>query len=55
MNTFLFVLASIVANHKTATEGDVLSKIATIFRYAPNKIGAGGHRKAVDHKYCQLI
>ena len=34
----LFVLASVVPNHKTATEADVLNKIAGILKYAPDKI-----------------
>ena len=41
----LFVLASIVTNHKAATEADVLNKIAGILKYAPDKIGAGGGGK----------
>ena len=36
----LFILASPAANHKTATEADVLNK--TLLKYAPDKIGAGG-------------
>ena len=43
----LFVLASVVANHKTATEADVLNKI--VLNYAPDKIGAGGQGKTADH------
>ena len=43
----LFVLASVVANHKTATEADVLNKI--VLKYAPDKIGAGGRGKTADN------
>ena len=43
----LFVLASVVTNHKTATETDVLNKI--VLNYAPDKIDAGGQGKTVDH------
>ena len=45
----LFVLASVVANHKAATEADVLNKIAGILKYAPDKIGAGGRGKTGDN------
>ena len=45
----LFVLASVLANHKTATEADVLNKIAGVLKYAPDKIGAGGHEKTADN------
>ena len=37
----LFILASVAANHKTATESDVLNKIAGVLKYAHEKIGAG--------------
>ena len=43
----LFVLASVVASHKAATEADVLNKIAGVLKYAPDKIGAGGRGKTV--------
>ena len=36
----LFVLARVVANHKT-TEADVLNKIFGVLKYAPDKIGVG--------------
>ena len=39
----LFVLASVVANHKTAIKTDVLNKIAEVLKYAPDKIGAWGY------------
>ena len=45
----LFVLASVLANHKTATEADVLNKIAGVLKYAPDKIGAGGCEKTADN------
>ena len=45
----LFVLASVVSIHKTATEADVLNKIAGVLKYAPDKIGAGGRGKPADH------
>ena len=45
MTFLLFVPVSVVANHKTATEADVMNKIARILKYAPDKIGAGGCRK----------
>ena len=38
-----------VANHKTATEADVLIKIAEVLKYAPGKIGAGDRWKTVDN------
>ena len=41
----LFVLATVVANHKTATEADALNKIAGILKYTPDKIGAGSRGK----------
>ena len=37
----LFILGSIAANHKTATESDVLHKIAGVLKYTHAKIGAG--------------
>ena len=37
----LFILASVAANHKTATESDVLNKITGVLKYAHEKIGAG--------------
>ena len=37
----LFILGSVAANHKTATESDVLNKIAGVLKYAHDKIGAG--------------
>ena len=37
----LFILASVAANHNTATESNVLNKIAGLLKYAPSKIGAG--------------
>ena len=37
----LFILASAAANHKTATDSDVLKKIAGVLKYAPDKIAAG--------------
>ena len=37
----LFIVASIATNHKTATESDVLNKIAGVLKYAHDKIGAG--------------
>ena len=46
---FLFFLASVLANHKTATDVDVLNKIAAILKYAPDKIGAGGRGKTADN------
>ena len=45
----LFALASVVGNHKAATEADVLNKIAGILKYAPDKIGAGGRGKTGDN------
>ena len=45
----LFVLASVVANHKTATGADVLNKIAGVLKYAPDKIGAGCRGKTADN------
>ena len=41
MTFLLIVLASVVANHKTTTEAEVLNKIAGILKYTPDKIGAG--------------
>ena len=43
----LFLLASVVANHKTTTEGDMLNKI--VLNYALDKIGAGGRGKTADN------
>ena len=38
---FLFSnLASVAANHKTATESDLLNNIAGVLKYAHEKIGA---------------
>ena len=39
--SFVLVLASVAANHKTVTESDVLNKIDGVLKYAPNKTGAG--------------
>ena len=49
MMFLLFVLASVVANHKTVTEAEVLNKTAGILKYAPDKIGAGGRGKTGDN------
>ena len=38
---FLFILASASANHKTATDSDLLNNIAGVLKYAHDKIGAG--------------
>ena len=35
---FLFILASVVANHKTVTESDLLNNIAGVLKYAHDKI-----------------
>ena len=43
----VFVLASIAINHKATTEADVLNEI--VLKYAPDKIGAGGHGKTADN------
>ena len=43
----LFVLASVVANHKTATEAGVLNKI--VLKYFLDKIGASGRGKTVNN------
>ena len=51
----LFVLASVVPNHKTATETDVLNKIARTLKCAPDKIGAGGSRKTGDNDEWDLM
>ena len=40
-NFLLFILASVAANHKTATESDLLNNIAGVLKYAYEKIGAG--------------
>ena len=45
----LFVLASVVSNHNTATETDVLNEIAGTLKCTPDKIGAGGRRKTGDN------
>ena len=45
----LFVLASVVANHKTATEANVLNKIAGILKYTPDKIGEEAREKTGDN------
>ena len=37
----LFILTSVAANHKTATESDLLNNIAGVLKYAHDKIGAG--------------
>ena len=37
----LFVLASVAANHKTATKSDLLNNIAGVLKYTHDKIGAG--------------
>ena len=37
----LFILASVAANHKTATKSDVLNKIAGVLKYAHDKISPG--------------
>ena len=37
---FLFILASVAANHKIATNSDVLNKTAGVLKYGPDKIGA---------------
>ena len=37
----LFILASVAANQKTATESDLLSNIAGVLKYAHDEIGAG--------------
>ena len=37
----LFILASVSANHKTATESDLLNKTAGVLKYDPDKIDAG--------------
>ena len=43
----LFILASVAANHKTATKSYVLNKIAGVLKYAPDKIGAGVVEKMI--------
>ena len=45
----LFVVASVVANHKTATEADVLNKIAGVLKCSPDKVGAGSLGKTADN------
>ena len=51
--SLLFVLASIVVNHKATSGADVMSKIIGALRYAPDKIGAShvmkSHEKS-NHK-----
>ena len=37
----LFILTSVAANHNTATESDVLNKVAGVLKYAHDKIVAG--------------
>ena len=37
----LFVPASVAADHKTATESDLLKSIAGVLKYTHDKIGAG--------------
>ena len=37
----LFILASVAANHKTATESDLLNHIAGVSKYAHDKIDPG--------------
>ena len=37
----LVILASVTANHKTATESDLLNNIAGVLKYAHDKIGVG--------------
>ena len=37
----LFILASVAANHKTATESDLLNNVAGVLKYAHDKIDAG--------------
>ena len=46
---YLFVLASVVDNHKSTTAADLLNKIAGVLIYAPDKIGAGGRGKTADN------
>ena len=45
----LFILASVVANHKTTTNADVLNKIAWVLKCAPGKIGAASCGKIADN------
>lgn len=45
----LFVLPSIVVNHKAATAADVINKIIGVLKYIPEKIGACDHEKT-NHK-----
>ena len=44
-----FVLPTVFANHKTATEADVLNKMTGVLEYAPDKIGAGSRGKHADN------
>ena len=37
----LFILASIAASHKTATDSDLLNNITGVLKYAHDKIGTG--------------
>ena len=37
----LYILASVAANHKSATESDVQNKIAGVLKCAHDKISAG--------------
>ena len=46
---YLFVLASVVDNHKSTTAADLLNKIAGVLMYAPDKIGVGGRGKTADN------
>ena len=46
---YLFVLASVVDNHKSTTAADLLNKISRVLMYTPDKIGAGGRGKTVDN------
>ena len=36
-----FILTSVAANHKTATESDLLNNIAGVWKYNHDKIGVG--------------
>ena len=45
---FTFLLASVLANQKDATEADVRNKVASTLKYAPDKLGAGGRGKEDD-------
>ena len=37
----LFILASVAANHKIATDSDLLNNIAGVLKYAHDKTGVG--------------